>query len=66
MIRVLHVISDIGIGGAGRWILNLIDNIDRSKFTLEVAIPEESFLKKLIEQAGIKNYYYTYCIRGVL
>ena len=32
MIKVIHVLSDMKIGGAGIWLLNLLDSIDRERF----------------------------------
>ncbi|NLY44168.1 MAG: glycosyltransferase [Clostridiaceae bacterium] len=49
MIKVIHVISDTNIGGAGRWILNLLKYIDREKFLVKVIIPRGSLLKQEIQ-----------------
>ena len=39
MIRVLNIISDTNIGGAGRVILNYLRFADKSKFETLAAIP---------------------------
>ena len=52
MIRVLNIISDTNIGGAGRVILNYLDCTDRSRFETLVAIPRGSLLKQPLEEAG--------------
>jgi glycosyltransferase involved in cell wall biosynthesis len=52
MIRVLNIISDTNIGGAGRVILNYLYDSDRSRFETLVAIPRGSLLKQPLEQAG--------------
>ena len=44
MIRVLNVISDRNIGGAGRCILNFLAHYDRSAFQVDVALPRGSLL----------------------
>ena len=44
MIRVLNIISDTNIGGAGRVILNYLRYADRDKFETLVAIPRGSLL----------------------
>ena len=49
MIRVLNIISDTNIGGAGRVILNYLRYADRDKFETLVAIPRGSLLKPLLE-----------------
>ena len=52
MIRVLNIISDTNIGGAGRVILNYLDCADRDRFETHVAIPRGSLLKEPMEEAG--------------
>ena len=45
MIRVLNIISDTNIGGAGRVILNYLNYTDRNQFETLVAVPRGSLLK---------------------
>jgi len=52
MIRVLNVISDTNIGGAGRVLLNYLRCADRSRFETWVALPRGSLLKAPLEDAG--------------
>ena len=52
MIRVLNVISDTNIGGAGRVILNYLRYADRDAFETLVAVPRGSLLKPSLEEAG--------------
>ena len=54
MIRVLNIISDTNIGGAGRVILNYLRFADKSKFETLAAIPRGSLLKEPLEKAGAK------------
>ena len=56
MIRVLNIISDTNIGGAGRVILNYLNYTDNSRFETLVAVPRGSLLKEPLEQAGAKVY----------
>ena len=56
MIRVLNIISDTNIGGAGRVILNYLNYTDKSRFETLVAVPRGSLLKEPLEQAGAKVY----------
>ena len=56
MIRVLNIISDTNIGGAGRVILNYLSYADRSQYETMVAIPRGSLLKEPLEQAGAQVY----------
>ena len=52
MIRVLNIISDTNIGGAGRVLLNYLRYSDRSRFETLVALPRGSLLKGPLEEAG--------------
>ncbi len=52
MIKVLNVISDTNIGGAGRVILNYLRYSNRNQFETWVALPRGSLLKPLLEEAG--------------
>lgn len=52
MIRVLNVISDTNIGGAGRVILNYLRCTDQENFETHVAIPRNSLLKEPLLEAG--------------
>lgn len=56
MIRVLNIISDTNIGGAGRVILNYLNYTDRTRFETLVAVPRGSLLKQPLEKAGAKVY----------
>ena len=52
LIKVLNVISDTNIGGAGRVILNYLRYSNRNQFETWVALPRGSLLKPLLEEAG--------------
>ena len=56
MIRVLNIISDTNIGGAGRVVLNYLKYADREHFETLVAVPRGSLLKEPIEALGIQVY----------
>ena len=56
MIRVLNIISDTNIGGAGRVILNYLNSTDRDQFETLVAVPRGSLLKAPLEEAGALVY----------
>ena len=45
MIRVMNVISDTNIGGAGRVLLNYLRCADRGRFEQLAALPRGSMLK---------------------
>ena len=48
-IRVLNILSDTGIGGAGRCLLNYLRYYDRDTYTVSVLLPKGSKLKPEVE-----------------
>lgn len=54
MIKVLNIISDKNIGGAGRCVLNFLKYYDRKKFAVKVVVPKGSLLKPEIEKLRTK------------
>lgn len=56
MIKVLNVISDTNIGGAGRVLLNYMSRADREHFDVSVAMPRGSLLKAPLEELGTTVY----------
>lgn len=56
MIKVLNILSDSNIGGAGRLLVNYLHNFDRTKFDVAVVLPKDSDLKPFIEAEGYHVY----------
>lgn len=54
MIKVTEVSTDTNIGGAGRVLLILLKELDRTKFDVSVILPENSLLKPEIEKLGVR------------
>ncbi len=54
MIRVIHVLSDMKIGGAGVWLLNLLSAADRSSFEIKVVLPKGSLLVDKVRSLGFE------------
>jgi len=52
VIRVLNVISDSNIGGAGRVLLNYLQYADRNQFETLVAVPRGSLLCEPLRELG--------------
>ena len=52
LIKVLNVISDTNIGGAGRVLLNYLGCSDRERFETHVALPRDSLLAPPLREAG--------------
>ncbi len=48
-IKVLHILSDTNIGGAGTLLVNYLKNFDREKFLIKIILPKDSLLKPRIE-----------------
>ena len=55
-IRVLNIISDTNIGGAGRVLMNYLRFCDRERYEVSVALPRGSLLKAPLEQLGAQVY----------
>lgn len=53
-IKVTEVSSDTNIGGAGKCLITLLENINRGEFDVDVILPENSLLKPEIKKLGVK------------
>ena len=51
--RVLNIISDTNIGGAGRVLINYAKYYDRKNFDMLVAMPKGSLLKEPLSSLGV-------------
>ena len=49
MIKVMNILTDTNIGGAGRLLVNYLHNFDRTKFDVCVVLPKNSQLKPFVE-----------------
>lgn len=63
--KVLHVISDRNIGGAGILLLNLLREFPRERISSVVALPEESLLLPRIQALGIRTVELRYPCESV-
>ena len=52
MIKVLQILTDSNIGGAGRLLINYLHNFDRAVFDMAVVLPKGAELKPLVEAEG--------------
>lgn len=53
MIKVLNIISDSNIGGAGKCVITFCKNYDKSKYDVSVVVPSESKLIPELQKIGI-------------
>ncbi len=44
MIKILHILTDSNIGGAGRYLISYLKYADRSRFAFQVVVPRRSAL----------------------
>lgn len=51
--KIIEVSSDTNIGGAGRCLLVLLQEMDRSRFDVSVVLPKNSLLKPKILELGV-------------
>ena len=56
MIKILNVLSDTNIGGAGKCLLTYLDNYDAQNFAVSVILPQGSLLIPQVEQRGVEVY----------
>ena len=56
MIKLIHVITDTKIGGAGVWVLNFLKAYDKEKYDVGVAVPCNSLLAPKIKELGVKVF----------
>ncbi len=54
MIKIVNVISDTNIGGAGKCLINFCKNFDKTKFEIAIILPKESKLIKELANTGVK------------
>ncbi len=59
MIRVLNIISDTNIGGAGRVLLNYLQYADRTRFETMVALPKDSLLIPELRRQKVRIFQVT-------
>ena len=52
MIRVLQILTDSNIGGAGRLLVNYLHNFDKTAFEMLIVLPENAELIPLVEAEG--------------
>ena len=52
--KIIHIISDSNIGGAGVWLLTFLKNYDREQHEIEVFLPENASLIPDIADIGVK------------
>lgn len=53
-IKVLNIITDSNIGGAGKCVITYSNNYDKEKYEIVVAMPQNSLLKPEIEKTGVR------------
>ncbi len=54
MIKVLNILSDTNIGGAGRAVLNYLEFMDRERFEAAACVPKGSLLVGPLERQGVR------------
>ncbi|NPV90672.1 MAG: glycosyltransferase [Firmicutes bacterium] len=56
MLRVLHVINDTNIGGAGRYLLTFLEHYDRERLRVQVLCPAGSLLADRCRELGVQVF----------
>lgn len=60
MIKIIQVITDTNLGGAGVWLLNYLSSFNREKYDVSVALPEGAALLGEIKKQGVKTFEIPY------
>ena len=55
MIKIIHIISDSNIGGAGVHLLGILKNIDRTSFDVAVLVPTGAALCPKLKEMGVRT-----------
>lgn len=54
MIKIVNVISDTNIGGAGKCLINFCNTYNKEKFEICIVLPKESKLIEKLKDTGVK------------
>ena len=54
MIKIMHVLTDTNIGGAGIWLQNFVRAFDRKRYEVIAALPKNAALTPRLEALGIR------------
>ena len=52
MIKIVHVLTDTNIGGAGIWLLNFLKGTDKTKYSVSVILPTGAMLSPKVKELG--------------
>ncbi len=52
--KIIEVSSDTNIGGAGKCVLTILENINQDVFDVKALIPKDSLLKEHIQKLGVE------------
>ena len=53
--KILHVLTDRNIGGAGRWLLYYLKYHNREKFAVKVVLPHDSLLVAAVQALDVPS-----------
>ena len=54
MLKIMQVLTDTNIGGAGIWLINFLKSYNRSELDVFVALPPESALAPKVKELGVE------------
>ncbi|MBQ8587907.1 MAG: glycosyltransferase [Clostridia bacterium] len=55
MIKIMQVLTDSNIGGAGIWLINLLQNYNRSEYEIIVVLPSQAVLLDRIRALDVRT-----------
>ena len=56
-IKVIHVLTDRNVGGAGRWLQYYLRHFDRKQFDCAVLLPPESCILAPVKELGVRTLF---------
>jgi len=56
-IKVIHVLTDRNVGGAGRWLQYYLRHFDREIFDCAVLLPPESYILEPVQKLGVRTLF---------
>jgi len=55
MIKIMQVLTDSNIGGAGIWLINLLQNYNRSEYEIITVLPSNAVLLDRIQELNVRT-----------
>ena len=54
LMKILQILTDTNVGGAGIWLLNFLKSYDRKSFQVKVVLPKGAILSEEVNKLGVE------------